>query len=112
VTDPIEQAALRRKYPAGVKFNEKGFPDFSPYLYNADPTKKNTVRIGMTGSYRADYAEANRLAGFKDTPNGYVWHHNEELGVMQLVPEDLHIGTRHSGGVTLWEAANGKSYGR
>ena len=40
------------------------------------------------------------------TPDGYVWHHNEEEGKMQLVEESKHDRTRggapHTGGSALW----------
>jgi len=35
-------------------------------------------------------------------PKGYVWHHSEELGVMQLIDETIHSGTKHYGGYKLW----------
>ncbi|QBK26944.1 HNH endonuclease [Ureibacillus thermophilus] len=37
-----------------------------------------------------------------ETPDGYVWHHNEEPGVLQLVDEDIHNHTAHTGGRFLW----------
>lgn len=41
-----------------------------------------------------------------DTPSGYVWHHNEETGIMQLVRVDDHDrtqgGAAHTGGKALW----------
>ena len=37
-----------------------------------------------------------------DTPDGYTWHHNEELGKMQLVKSDLHAQTGHTGGRSIW----------
>lgn len=41
-----------------------------------------------------------------DTPSGYVWHHNEELGKMQLVKVEDHDrtqgGAAHTGGKALW----------
>ena len=37
-----------------------------------------------------------------DTPDGYVWHHNEELGKMQLVKSDILAQTGHTGGRSLW----------
>ena len=37
-----------------------------------------------------------------ETPEGYVWHHNEEPGVLQLVDREVHENTGHSGGRTLW----------
>ncbi len=40
------------------------------------------------------------------TPNGYVWHHNEEPGKMQLVKREDHDktigGAAHTGGSALW----------
>lgn len=41
-----------------------------------------------------------------DTPSGYVWHHNEEPGKMQLVKSKDHDrtqgGAAHTGGKALW----------
>lgn len=36
------------------------------------------------------------------TPEGYVWHHSEEPGVLQLVDEETHHNTGHTGGRELW----------
>lgn len=36
------------------------------------------------------------------TPYGFVWHHNEEAGKMQLVDYDTHEGTKHTGGKSVW----------
>ena len=35
-------------------------------------------------------------------PEGYVWHHSEEEGLMQLVDEVTHAKTHHDGGYSLW----------
>ena len=37
-----------------------------------------------------------------DTPDGYTWHHNEEIGKMQLVKSDVHALTGHTGGRSIW----------
>ena len=37
-----------------------------------------------------------------DTPDGYVWHHNEETGKMQLVDFETHQRTGHTGGKSIW----------
>lgn len=34
--------------------------------------------------------------------SGYTWHHNEELGKMELVKEDIHGLSEHSGGKGIW----------
>lgn len=40
--------------------------------------------------------------GQGNTPEGYTWHHHEESGVLQLVEEDVHHNTGHTGGRELW----------
>ncbi len=82
-----------------VPFNKAGFPDFSAHLYREGP---NTVRISPTGSRTGDFTAANRAAGYASTPRGYVWHHNEKYGVMQLVDSTVHLKTGHTGGFNLW----------
>ena len=37
-----------------------------------------------------------------ETPDGKVWHHNEEVGKMQLVDFDTHDKTAHRGGKSIW----------
>lgn len=39
---------------------------------------------------------------FGETPEGFTWHHNEELGVLQLVDQEVHEQTGHTGGRQLW----------
>ncbi|OIJ20742.1 hypothetical protein BKP45_08050 [Anaerobacillus alkalidiazotrophicus] len=37
-----------------------------------------------------------------ETPDGYTWHHHEQLGKLQLVDEELHAKSGHSGGRSIW----------
>lgn len=39
-------------------------------------------------------------------PDGYVWHHNEEAGKMQLVDFETHARTGHTGGRSIWGGGN------
>jgi hypothetical protein len=90
-----------------VTYDPQGFPDFSTHLRPG----RNTVRIQLTGSRTLDEAAANAKAGFtKGTPDGYTWHHNQELGLMQLVDEEVHAAFSHTGGVAVWEAVTGRVY--
>ena len=43
-------------------------------------------------------------AGVK--PKGFTWHHNEEYGKMQLVKTEIHEGSRHTGGNSIWNGGN------
>ncbi|PSL55849.1 HNH/ENDO VII superfamily nuclease [Saccharothrix carnea] len=86
---------LAAKYPDGVVFTNDGFPDFSPYA-----THTVTIDPHFQGD-RTDFTQANRLAGLRGTPEGYIWHHHQDTRTMQLVPQDLHEGVRHAGGVAI-----------
>lgn len=35
-------------------------------------------------------------------PEGYTWHHHQQVGKMQLVESSVHSVTRHTGGKSLW----------
>ena len=41
-----------------------------------------------------------------ETPDGYTWHHDAEVGKMQLVESDIHMKTGHTGGRTVWGGGN------
>jgi len=84
---------LAKKYSAGVKFNDQGFPDFSPYA-------KKTIDIGkLNPSSSTDILKANKAAGYGDVvPANFTWHHVENSTKLQLVPTDLHKEVKHTGG--------------
>ena len=35
-------------------------------------------------------------------PSGFIWHHNENRGVMQLVDANTHLENGHTGGKAIW----------
>lgn len=37
-----------------------------------------------------------------DTPDGCTWHHDAEIGKMQLVDSEIHAKTGHTGGQNFW----------
>lgn len=86
----------------GVPFDENGLPDFSNFLYEEGT---NDVMIKSTGSRNGDVKKANARAGYDSTPEGYVWHHHQDKGRMQLVRKDAHTGTGHTGGVSIHKKA-------
>jgi len=67
------------------------------------------VNIGFLCGFRdGDEAAANNLAGYASTPALYVWHHNLDLGRMQLVTKAAHAACgSHIGGVAAWKEALG-----
>lgn len=98
---PLEEKnpELYEKFPKGVRFDEEGFPDFSPHaLYS--------VEIDMEGNRTTDYTKANEAAGIEEIPDDYTWHHHQDCKTMQLVPTDLHNEVRHTGGVSIIKHQN------
>jgi len=97
---PINYKYAGRTHPSGVRFNERGFPDFSPYA-RAEVDLDN-----LTGDYQTDAARANKAIGLKSTPEGYVWHHVEDGKTLQLIPTDIHNAARHTGGSAIIRGRN------
>ena len=116
-----------------------GFPIFNDYLVGRDDaahtkptfTEVPTVFIRLSGKYRDDRRQANfwrnrlslitlNMRAQRGEPSGYMWHHHEVMGVMQLVNKRVHSGFRlfdngkgHYGGTQFWLATENKpgSYG-
>lgn len=92
---------LSTECPEGVRFDKDGYPDFSPYKYEAlEAGQKNEVLIEITGNRVEDAKRANEVAGFKETPDKYTWHHHQDGYTIQLVRNDVHEAVRHTGGVS------------
>lgn len=101
IKDPKKREEIKKKYPDGVKFNDEGFPDFSPYVHDG-----KDLRIELGPNRNVDFARADQAAGYNSSnprPDGYTWHHHEDPGRMQLVPTDLHGAVKHTGGIAVAE---------
>ncbi|GAA0246977.1 hypothetical protein GCM10010492_53240 [Saccharothrix mutabilis subsp. mutabilis] len=59
------------------------------------------MRIKLTGNRKMDEKLANEAAGLKSTPKDYTWHHHQDSGRMQLIRQDVHSRTGHTGGHAL-----------
>ena len=60
---------------AGLSPDFRGHPD---YLYDGDLQFGN-IELRMSGSRDVDFKILNDRFGFPDTPEGYVWHHLDEV---------------------------------
>lgn len=89
---------LGHLYPDGVRFTKTGYPDFSPYVKEIRPGVKACVDIEFSGSRPEDFKRANQAIGLSKTPKGFTWHHHQNATTMQLIPEDLHLEIKHTGG--------------
>lgn len=102
------------KYPEGVQFTEmptgEKYPRFEKYAKATvkfdTPTLETALNhTGLSGNYYWDSKLANQMCGYSSTPQGYVWHHVEDMKTMILVPQDLHSvamgGMPHTGGASM-----------
>lgn len=65
-------------------------------LYEAIESNPGLAQeLGLSSADIQQLAQGN-------TPEGYTWHHSEEAGVLQLVDEEIHHNTGHTGGRELW----------
>lgn len=73
----------------------------------AECNKQLKEAIEKNPSLREQFNE-EQLEQIEDgeTPDGYVWHHNEEEGKMQLVDFETHQATGHTGGKYVWGEGN------
>jgi hypothetical protein len=102
-----EQQFAEKKAIYGDKLKTNGFPEFDPKdLYQFGPSDVNIGKL--CGSDAGDFAAANNVAGYAETPKGYTWHHHEDLGRFQLVRTAVHSrwDSEHWGGRAIWKRAN------
>lgn len=116
---PFERA--QKKGITDVEKTSNGGVSFenSSDIYKNEKGEKAVVQIQATGSRSKDFDAANKAAGLKETPDGYVWHHRDDYDVktntftLELVKEDTHNSTKpHSGGCAQYDAVHGSTYNR
>ena len=90
------------------KFNSVFDTDLPPEKYKSKAyavycNKNLKEAVANDPDLRSKFTE-EQLKDIEDgrTPTGYVWHHNEETGKMQLVKDTDHRANRHTGGSALW----------
>ena len=113
---PVERAISKGYY--GVEKTLNGGISFrnSDYIHTINGKKTWTV-MEATGSRTSDFDFANRMFGFKTTPEGYVWHHVDDYNVfdntftIELVKKDAHNASKaHSGACAQYDSVHGPNY--
>ncbi|MEU7169674.1 SMI1/KNR4 family protein [Streptomyces morookaense] len=105
--DPVRHA----RHPKGVRVDENGFPDFSPYARAAAEIEEPPEGFGVDELRLTDYVSANAAlcaAGHElwaslppvATPHGWTWHHVAGTRRLELVPVEVKALLRHHGGLT------------
>lgn len=113
--DPVRAA----RFPQGVRVDENGFPDFSPYARAAAEVAEPPEGFGVDELRLTDYVSANaalhasRHELWTDlsavaTPHGWTWHHVARSRRMQLVPVEVKALLRHHGGLATAAVDHGK----
>ncbi|MGF1432183.1 SMI1/KNR4 family protein [Kitasatospora sp. LaBMicrA B282] len=110
--DPLRAA----KYPDGVRVDEHGYPDFSPYAAAAAEVADPPEGFGVDELRLTDYVSANAALFSQGhelwadqetavaTPAGWTWHHAVGRAApgwrrMELVPVEVKALLRHHGGL-------------
>lgn len=102
-----------------VRFDSNGFPIFkskfkmmtlpsklkkaSDYLQFKAASKSLVKAIKKKPALRREFT-AKQIAQLKkgETPSGFIWHHRQSEGQMQLVDKKTHNSTFHYGGKSIW----------
>ncbi|MEU4891119.1 HNH endonuclease [Streptomyces sp. NPDC044780] len=104
--DPVRAA----RHPKGVRMDENGFPDFSPYARAAAEIAEPPEGFGVDELRLTDYVSANaalHAAGHElwngsssvATPHGWTWHHVAGTRRLELIPVEVKALLRHHAGV-------------
>ena len=98
----IRQYAREQGYVTPAPVNELGHADFTGHIYVHEGRALDNVRLPknlwLVPKERQFRHLNNELFGTSETPAGWVWHHHQEAGIMQLVRYGIHQITEHIGG--------------
>ncbi|GGP66062.1 SMI1/KNR4 family protein [Streptomyces abikoensis] len=104
--DPVR----RSRHPKGVRVDDDGFPDFSPYARAAAEIAEPPEGFGVDELRLTDYVSANAAQHAEGhelwaslspvvTPHGWTWHHVAGTRRLELVPVEVKALLRHHGGL-------------
>ena len=108
---------------AAVRFDKNGFPNHEtnfemllddihvgsgrPELHIKAANQKlfDTIKADpdLAKVLKLSQEQINRLLSVNRAPDGYTWHHHQDVGRMQLVEQGSHLLSRpHTGGMAVW----------
>lgn len=101
-----------------VKFTKNGFPKFEhkyqvklpkAYWKSSNTRQFNWANERLKRKIEINSIYSNKFTVYQQleirsgkTPSGYVWHHHERTGYLQLVDKNVHKRTGHTGGKSIW----------
>ena len=94
-------------------------PSFTSYARIKLPSKlilaSDRTQFAYLNRYLAEHPEKisaslpidqRQIIRTGQTPQGLLWHHEAEFGIMSLVDATVHSGSRHTGGKAIWGGGN------
>jgi hypothetical protein len=98
----IRKYARAQGYVTPAPVNEEGYADFTGRYYIKDGMPLDNVPL-PTDKWDLHYTNQfnylnKEVLGLENTPTGYIWHHHQDAGRMQLVELGVHLITPHNGG--------------
>lgn len=103
-----------------INFDERGFPifdkhikyetrisgnlsemDSQAHMRAATRQLRSDIEAGVQGNTFNDNQIKQIMSG-RDKIDGYTWHHHQDVGRMQLLPEELNQKFGHVGGNDIW----------
>lgn len=98
----VRQYAREQGYVKPAPVNEAGHADFTGHFYDHNGKVLDNVRLpenlwGVPKQRQGRHLN-DELFGTSEAPEGWVWHHHQEAGRMQLVRRGIHSVTDHTGG--------------
>ncbi|WP_299540363.1 SMI1/KNR4 family protein [uncultured Streptomyces sp.] len=113
--DPVRAS----RHPGGVRMDERGHPDFSPYARAAAEIAEPPQGFGIDELRLTDYVSANAAMAASGhvlwdtvpsvaTPHGWTWHHVSGSRRMELVPVEVKALLRHHAGLATTAVDHGR----
>lgn len=101
---PVFDAIYEAKLPKDMyeKSDREQFKECNNQLYK--DIEQYPVLKNQFNEEQLEQIKDGKIDG--TAPDGYVWHHNEEAGKMQLVDFEIHAKTGHTGGRSIWGGGN------
>ncbi|MEU5022873.1 SMI1/KNR4 family protein [Streptomyces milbemycinicus] len=104
--DPVRAA----RHPKGVRVDENGYPDFTPYARAAVEIAEPPEGFGVDELRLTDFVSANAAlhavghdlwdgSSSVATPHGWTWHHVVGTRRLELIPVEVKALLRHHGGL-------------
>jgi hypothetical protein len=106
-----------------VRFDKNGFPEFETRfetilddIHIGSRLRESHIKASNKRLFDAlqkdpelaraldlSKAQIDELLSIPKPPNGYIWHHHQDVARMQLITEDAHVLSRpHTGGMAIW----------